>query len=143
MHYIEAPEYLQHTFGHRSLFLAGGITNCPNWQREMVGLLCDTDLILLNPRRKDFPIHDPAAAEGQIVWEHRHLRGADAILYWFPCETLCPIVLYELGAWSMTEKRIYVGVHLEYRKAGRGDTNRVNSAGRYDRILPRGVGRTN
>jgi len=38
------------------------------------------------------------------------------ILFWFPCETLCPIVLYELGAWSMTDKQIYVGVHPDYKR---------------------------
>jgi len=114
MMYIEAPENLERALGHKSVFLAGGITDCPDWQQEMVQLLQDTDLILLNPRRADFPIHDPNAARGQIIWEYEHLRKADAILFWFPCETLCPIALYELGAWSISGKPIFVGVHPDY-----------------------------
>jgi hypothetical protein len=73
-------------------------------------------LVIFNPRRQHFPIDDPSAAEEQIRWEHHHLRLASDILFWFPCETLCPIALYELGAWSMTDKPIYVGVHPEYRR---------------------------
>jgi len=38
------------------------------------------------------------------------------IQFWFPQETLCPIVLYELGAWSKTNKPIFVGVHPEYKR---------------------------
>jgi hypothetical protein len=113
---IEAPERVGFKEGTTPVFLAGGITCCPDWQQEMVRLLEDADLILLNPRRADFPIHDPDAAEEQIEWEHDHLRLADAVLFWFPCETLCPIVLYELGAWSMTGKPLFVGVHPDYAR---------------------------
>lgn len=117
MQYIEAPNSLG-VDGEwdKSVFLAGGITNCPDWQQEMRTLLRDTDLVLLNPRRADFPIGDPGAATEQITWEYNHLRFADGVLFWFPCETLCPIVLYELGAWSMTEKPIFVGVHPSYAR---------------------------
>lgn len=116
MLYVEALDVLKAGVRGKSVFLAGGITNCPDWQQEMVELLGDTDLILFNPRRKDFPIGDPDAAMEQIKWEHDHLRVADMILFWFPCETLCPIVLYELGAWSMTSKKIFVGVHPDYKR---------------------------
>ncbi len=44
-------------------------------------MLSDTDWVLLNPRRKNFPRHDPAAAEQQIKWEYNHLRVAPAILF--------------------------------------------------------------
>ena len=116
MIYVEALDELKSGVPGRTVFLAGGITNCPNWQQEMCSLLQDTDLILLNPRREHFPIEDPNAAQEQITWEHNQLRMADAILFWFPCETLCPIVLYELGAWSMADKPIFVGVHPDYRR---------------------------
>lgn len=99
-----------------SIFLAGGITNCPDWQQDMVSLLQDSDLTLLNPRRKDFPIGDPNAALKQIAWEHNQLRNADKILFWFPHETLCPIVLYELGAWTVSDKPIFIGVDPDYEK---------------------------
>lgn len=115
MYYVESPTESTDKFhGQKSIFLAGGITNCPDWQRKIVELLEKTDLTLLNPRRADFPIHDPNAAKEQISWEYRHLRKADGILFWFPCETICPIVLYELGQWSVMSKPIFVGVHPKY-----------------------------
>ena len=115
MRYVEAPYEFKPKTGE-SIFLAGGITNCPDWQQEIREHLAATDLVLLNPRRKDFPMGDPAAAQHQIAWEHNALRFADNILFWFPKETICPIVLYELGAWSMTDKPIFVGVHPEYQR---------------------------
>jgi hypothetical protein len=104
-----------------AVFLGGGITGCPDWQREVVTLLADLPLVILNPRRADFPIGDPAAAPKQIEWEYRHLRKADAVLFWFPRETLCPITLYELGAWSVYhdergQKPLFVGVHPDYER---------------------------
>jgi hypothetical protein len=95
------------------VFLAGGISGT-DWQREIIALLGDEDVVLLNPRRAAFPIDDSSAGPEQIAWEHRHLRLADAVLFWFPRETLCPIALYELGAWSMNAKPLFVGVHPDY-----------------------------
>jgi len=114
MKYIEAPEYFDSK--EKGIFLAGGITGCPDWQSEIVDYLKDTDLTIYNPRRKNFPIHDPNAASAQIKWEHYYLNYANMIQFWFPQETLCPIVLYELGAWSKTNKPIFVGVHPEYKR---------------------------
>lgn len=123
MKYIESPEEFGHVItpkGALSIFLAGGITDCPDWQQEMRGLLVDTNFVLFNPRRENFPIHDPNAAKEQIGWEYRHLGMADEILFWFPCETLCPIVLFELGRWSFRpsqkEKPIHIGVHPDYSR---------------------------
>jgi hypothetical protein len=46
-------------------------------------------------------------------WEHDHLRRSKAIMFWFPSETLCPITLYELGAWTIlarqTGTKLFVG----------------------------------
>lgn len=114
MHYVEAL----HTYDgeETSLFLAGGITGCPDWQKDMSEKLRDYPLVLFNPRRSSFPIEDKNAARAQIAWEHLHLRKATAISFWFPAETLNPIVLYELGAWSMTEKPLFVGVHPDYQR---------------------------
>lgn len=114
MHYIEALQ--TYNGNEASLFLAGGITGCPNWQKEMIEKLKDLPLVLFNPRRASFPIEDKDTARAQIEWEHIHLRKATAIAFWFPCETLNPIVLYELGAWSMTNKPLFVGVHPDYQR---------------------------
>lgn len=119
MLYIESPGLigdLDSKYAGNKVFMAGGITNCPDWQHEMKGLLDESHLVLLNPRRANFPIGDPGAAVEQITWEHNMLRAADGIMFWFPCETLCPIVLYELGAWSMAGAPIFVGVHPDYQR---------------------------
>ncbi len=114
MKYVEAPtEYLGK---ERSLFLAGGITGCPDWQADLIDLLTDTDLVLLNPRRTNFPLHEQKFAQEQIEWEYEHLRKADAISFWFPKETVCPIALYELGAYSKRNKPLFIGVHPEYAR---------------------------
>ena len=82
----------------------------------MIRALAHTRLVLFNPRRANFPMGDPGAAQEQIVWEHTHLHKATAISFWFPCETLNPITLYELGAWSMRNKPLFVGVHPDYQR---------------------------
>ena len=115
--YVEAPVY-RDVDSLKSVFLAGGITGCKPWQEYVTRALSDLDdsFAVLNPRRKNFPIDDPGAALGQIKWEHDNLRKADAICFWFCAETECPIVLYELGAWSMTTKPIVIGIDPDYSR---------------------------
>jgi hypothetical protein len=113
---IESPNRYCPDIGEKSLFLAGGITGCPDWQQEILQKLSSTDLVIFNPRRRRFPMHDPSAAKAQIKWEADHLRLTDQILFWYPCETLCPIALYELGAWSMSDKPLFVGTHPDYQR---------------------------
>ena len=98
------------------MFLAGGISNCYDWQKDLVQLLKDEEIALLNPRRINFPMHDKNAAKEQIEWEHIYLRRADAVSFWFPKETLCPITLYELGIQIMKYKPLFIGVHPEYER---------------------------
>jgi Nucleoside 2-deoxyribosyltransferase like len=116
MRAVQCPAEAEPRDGERSLFLAGGISNCPDWQSELLELLSDTDWLLINPRREDFDSSNPAMTEAQIAWEHRHLRLATAIAFWFPPQTLCPITLYELGAWSMTQKPLFIGVDPQYKR---------------------------
>jgi len=113
---VALDEYVPTQTNTMAVFLAGGISGCSDWQKELAQMLGDEDIVLLNPRRPDFPIDDPDAARDQIEWEYHHLRLADAIVFWFPCETLCPITLFELGAWSMTEKPLIIGTHPEYAR---------------------------
>lgn len=118
----EAPHPVPPKHLTPSLFLAGGISGCENWQAQLCALLQDTDLTLLNPLRAHFPMDDPDSAREQIEWEHTHLAAASAISFWFPCETLCPITLFELGAWSYWRsnagqpKPLFVGVHPDYKR---------------------------
>jgi len=101
-----------------SLFLAGGITNCPDWQKEMIDMLKgEDDLVIYNPRRKNFPIHDPNAAKDQITWEYNYLKKCDMISFWFSRGSLNPIVLYELGIHGNSGKRlIFIGMDKEYER---------------------------
>jgi hypothetical protein len=98
-----------------SLFLAGGITGCPDWQREACALLADLPVALLNPRRQSFPITDPGAAAEQVAWEYRHLERATAILFWFPASpSPQPIALYELGRHAALGRSLAVGADPGY-----------------------------
>lgn len=98
------------------LFLAGGITGCPNWQETVINHLHDCDVTLFNPRRKDFDVTNPNLTIEQIGWEYKKLREATAILFWFPKETLCPIVLFELGAHLGRNVPLFIGCDREYAR---------------------------
>lgn len=113
--YFEAPDdYTPAPGDPASVFLAGGITNCPNWQRPATGELLEVGLVVLNPRRAYFPISDPAEAPRQIAWEHRHLHLADLTLFWFCEREVQPIALLELGAALGEGRPIVVGAALAY-----------------------------
>lgn len=114
MKYIECPD--KFNGDEKSVFLAGGITGCLNWQNEMANLLKEEDITLVNPRRKDYSADELGIEKKQITWEHEHLKKTEAILFWFPPETNCPITLYELGAWSMTGKPVFIGLDPEYAR---------------------------
>lgn len=85
------------------LFLAGGITDCPDWQSEVIEELSKYndlgDLMIFNPRRKDFDITDKDASRKQIEWEFEYLNDMDIFtMYFAKSETsVQPICMYELG----------------------------------------------
>lgn len=87
------------------VFLAGGIQKCPMWQDRVienmlsVPMTSDIDIYLINPRRKNFPINDPNAAEEQIKWEFDMLEQCDIFSMYFAntLESDQPICFYELG----------------------------------------------
>ena len=115
---IEAPKEYFLKKGESSIFLAGGITLCPDWQKEIIGLIKETpNLVIYNPRRANFPIDDPDAAEEQITWEYNYLKSSDFLLFWFSKGSLNPIVLYELGKWGNSSKRpIFIGMDKKYER---------------------------
>lgn len=101
MKVITAVEHYKKEEGDILCFLAGGITGCPDWQSEVIKELQKYDcerLILFNPRRENFPIHDPNAAEEQIKWEFKQLQRMDIFsMYFANSESVQPICMYELG----------------------------------------------
>lgn len=99
------------------LFVAGGISNCPDWQSDVVDMFSETDLILANPRKYKKVAKIGTEASAQIAWEHLSLSNAETVMFWFPEETLCPITLFELGVQvGSLEKKLFVGTHPNYAR---------------------------
>jgi hypothetical protein len=121
LNYIECPAKFETKRG--IVFLAGGISNCPDWQTIMKDLIHKNcpGLVPLNPRRMNFDVNAKDVHDEQIKWEFDALRASSVIIFWFPKETLCPITLYELGTWSILHKLhgsdIIVGTDPEYARA--------------------------
>jgi hypothetical protein len=99
----------------RKLFLAGGISNCPDWQQEVIKELQDENIVVFNPRR---PIiidrKNLKVSREQIAWEHYYLREATEVLFWFPNTSVCPIALFELGGCLERNQVVYVGCDVNY-----------------------------
>lgn len=111
MQYVECPNRVEPL--HPSLYLVGETVNCPDWQSTIVDLLRDQAITLFNPRRKEHPA-GPLEREAQLQWENDYQSRADAILFWFSKETLCPTAIYSLGIWSLRTKILFVGIHPEF-----------------------------
>lgn len=102
MHIITAPSYESYD-NDIKVFLAGGITNCIDWQMDVLNNLDylnarSYNISIYNPRRKDFDVHNPNAAEEQIAWEFENLNNMDIFsMYFANSESVQPICFYELG----------------------------------------------
>ena len=136
MRVITAVEEYQIADNEVTCFLAGGITNCPDWQKETIENFKKYDaqypgeldkLVLFNPRRENFPIDDPNASTEQITWEFNALQQMDIFSMFFTGGTSDqPICMYELGRniSRMTQlfmddfdKRIVISCDPEYKRA--------------------------
>ncbi len=128
MHEVNAPR-------PPSLFIAGGITGCAWWQKDFVQQLAHEDVLLVDPRREGFDSLDPKIEREQITWEYRHLCRVNAVAFWFPPETVCPITLFEYGVqiskptgitgthdpllaghYVHEYKPVFLGVHPDYTR---------------------------
>lgn len=97
------------------IFLAGGVTYSPNWQKEALEMLADTDLIVANPRRDEIVSAVGDTARRQIIWEFENLKSAKVVLFWFPnAETI--ITFLELGKELARKSNIVVGVDPDYNR---------------------------
>jgi hypothetical protein len=96
---ITSPEPIEHPF-QKSIFLAGGISDCADWQKGVAERIAsETNAVVYNPRRTDFDMDAGAdLSRIQIRWEYHALRVCQFNLFWFPEETLCPITL--MGIWQ-------------------------------------------
>ena len=118
MRIITAPEDISTNTEEISVFLAGGIQNTEDWQKQVIKALeqdfKDLPIVLYNPRRENFPIHDKGAAKVQITWEYEALEVADIFSMYYAGNTISaqPICMFEYGK------------HLERRYAN-NDLNRL------------------
>lgn len=117
---ITSPEKIKSSITP-SVFLAGGITNCPDWQKEFINFYKETysdTFDIFNPRREfwDDNRNNDDISKEQIEWENNYLKKSTGIVFWFPKETLCPITLFELGAALHSQNIIAIGIHSEYAR---------------------------
>mgnify|MGYP003332922469 FL=1 len=116
-----SPDPLPPSFRNPSVFIAGGISNCPDWQSEIISVMNTEKFDVVNPRRNTGFDHTGAIAEAQITWEYTALARVDSCIFWFPKETLCPITLFELGKMLTRAKyhdlQLAIGWHPEYQRA--------------------------
>lgn len=103
-----------------SIFLAGGLTGCPDWQQRVVRELKGLPCVILNPRRQGMSLWNDEDTQQQIEWEFNMMEKADVILFYFPADSICPIALYELGRWNALgesrNKKIIISVHADYQR---------------------------
>lgn len=110
---ITAPEMYEKKENDILCFLAGGITNCKEWQSDVINeikrldeeslwlkksIAHDYTLVLFNPRRENFSVENENDITEQIEWEFYNLERADIFsMYFCGGESVQPICLYELG----------------------------------------------
>lgn len=123
---IEAPK--QNVVKYISVFLAGGISKCDDWQSKVIEKLKNRGaLTIFNPRRKKFDVDNKSAELEQICWEFDRLERMDIFsMYFCDSESVQPICMYELGRYicRMQERfpddwddRIVISVEKGYSRA--------------------------
>lgn len=115
MLYIESPAHDDFVNWNRALFLAGSITGAENWQLKAAQKL-SLYYNIFNPRRKDFDVLNPEIEREQITWEHKYLNLCKNIIFYFSNETLAPITLFEYGTLINSDKNLFIGIHLDYKR---------------------------
>ena len=124
-----APDWSFKDWGSHTVFLAGSIEQdkAEKWQDEVISSLSDLDddLILFNPRRKQWDsswIQSPSNPNfnEQVRWELEHLENSQYAAFYFDSETKAPITLLELGlTLGQGEKdKVYVCCPARYWRRG-------------------------
>ncbi len=109
------------------IFLAGSIEmgKAENWQEYLIKNIDHSNLLIFNPRRKDWDnswkeeIENPQFNE-QVNWELNSLERADLIVMYFAPNTKSPISLLEFGLFAQTGKMV-VCCPKEFWKKGNVD----------------------
>lgn len=114
MFLLKAPDHLPENLPQRPMvYLAGGMAT--PWREEVVFRLERNTVTLVDPTNRDLDgsFND---TQRQTNWEREYLDRADAVVFWFPAETACPVALFELGYLLAQGKRVIVGAHPLYPK---------------------------
>lgn len=104
---INPPRSIYLGHNHLKVFLSGSIEmgKAVDWQREVINALKDEDVIIFNPRRKDWDnswkqtLQDPRFVE-QVNWELQGLEMANLIAVHLEPNTMAPITLMEIGLYA-------------------------------------------
>ena len=104
---ITAPHLYIPRYDEITIFLAGGITGCYDWQKETIDHLRrfvggdDDQVVVYNPRQENFDINNPYSATDQITWEFQYLSNVDIFsMYFVGGDQIQPICMYELGRYT-------------------------------------------
>jgi len=139
MQEIKPPQHwLRVNHVDKTLFAAGGISGCPNWQSDYMKMLAETPLTVFNPRREHIPtdtrgfrgvLHEVADGffgnrstketcverQQEATWEFQHIERSDGVSLWFPEDGPCVVSLFELGTLLYRSKSLFVGISPYYR----------------------------
>ena len=124
MRTIFAPEKLEFSENDVTVFLAGTIDlgNSVDWQSNLTETLKNIpNLVLLNPRRKDFDKNakqtkDDPYFRGQVECELQALEMCDIIYMYLLPDSKSPISLLELGIYTQSDKLMVCCPEGFYRK---------------------------
>lgn len=119
---ITAPHLYIPKYDDVTVFLAGGITGCRDWQNETIEHLRkfvgrdDTQVVVYNPRQENFDVNNPAATIDQITWEYQYLNQVDIFsMYFVGGDQIQPICMYELGRYIiMFEDEQVISTEKDY-----------------------------
>jgi len=141
MKVITAPEYYVPKKTEITVFLAGGITNCENWQQKVIKYLQafpddqTENLVIFNPRRDAWPSSaDTEEIRRQIHWEADYICHSDIFSMYFANTKKSdqPICFYELGKYADSRSVISYQagfarpLDVKYQLEVRGIEDRIN-----------------
>lgn len=124
MKVITAPEYYALRNDDVAVFLAGGITNCEDWQNKVIDCLkrytsnITDKLVIFNPRRSEWPSNgDLEEVRRQIHWEADYICKCNIFSMYFTNtkDSDQPICFYELGRY--TQGRDIISYQEGFRRA--------------------------
>lgn len=99
MRVVTYPEKYERKDGDIAVFLAGGISDCDNWQEDVINYLKLhnlrlENLVILNPRGDESKI---LSFDQKQIWDFDNLNEADIVSFYFCANATQSTSMYELG----------------------------------------------